>query len=312
MKLRLDPWPADYEPAIETDGQPASGASIDATVECAEWHALTAPAGAPLCCEFVDGVRRVEARVLAEAGTRWVHGLFGSLAVGTVTVRDGRAAFGAVNVERLLILGGGEPRSWAVRGVPVAFSGAVCDENHPHAVMAELQSRMQQQEAALAEEAAARGGCVFVDGLSYRATGHREVVGVIKRILEPYVDEERFALVPRLQPQERTPLFSITDGIYPRYSAFLRLAVPRAIDHPLAGVVRIEIGAAVGLERARALAASAAAALPRFASTTARDPRAPQNLLPVGALESEMKRRLGDPVLIRRAIERELHEQRDR
>jgi uncharacterized protein len=312
MKLRLDPWPAEYEPAIETDGLATAAAAIDITVECPTWNAIAARAATLPDCDFVDGVRRVEARVLAEAGARWIHGLFGSLAVGTVTVRGGRANFGAVHLERLLILGAGEPQSLQVRGVPVSFTGAVCDENHPAAVLAELQSRMQQQEAALAEEAAGRGGCVFVDGLSYRATGHKEVVGVIKRILEPYVDEERFALVPRLQPGERTPLFGITDGVYPRYSAFLRLAMPRAIDHPLAGVVRIEIGSALGLPRARELADLAAAALPRFASTSARDARAPQNLLPVGALEHEMRRRLGDPVLIRRAIERELHEQRDR
>ncbi len=80
----------------------------------------------------------------------------------------------------------------------------------------------------------------------------------------------------------------------------------------LAGVVRVEIGAAVGIERAKALAVLAAGMLPRFASSPTRDPRAPQNLLPVGALEQEMRRRMGDMTLIRRAIEKSLHEQRDR
>jgi hypothetical protein len=83
------------------------------------------------------------------------------------------------------------------------------------------------------------------------------------------------------------------------------------MDHPLAGIVRIEVGAAVGLEKARHLASLSAQLLPRFASSSVRDPRAPQNLLPVGALEQEMRRRLGDPILLRRAMERMLHEQTD-
>ena len=56
----------------------------------------------------------------------------------------------------------------------------------------------------------------------------------------------------------------------------------------------------------KALVSAAASMLPRFASSPIRDPRAPQNLLPVGALEQEMKRRLGDPLMIRRAIEKDL------
>jgi len=138
----------------------------------------------------------------------------------------------------------------------------------------------------------------------------QEVVGVIKRIILPYVGAAEFSLVQRLVPGERTPLFSIQAGGYERFSCFLRLASGRAIDHPLAGIVRIEIGAAVGLEKARALADFAACQLPRFASTSMRDPRAPQNLLPVGALEEELRRRLGDALLVRRAIERRLSELR--
>jgi hypothetical protein len=47
--------------------------------------------------------------------------------------------------------------------------------------------------------------------------------------------------------------------------------------------------------------------LPRFASDAARDPRAPQNLYPIGGLEAQLKHRLGDPAVVRRAIEAQLH-----
>ncbi|HEY8172676.1 MAG TPA: hypothetical protein VIH21_06285, partial [Dehalococcoidia bacterium] len=54
--------------------------------------------------------------------------------------------------------------------------------------------------------------------------------------------------------------------------------------------------------RARELADITATVLPRYASTPMRDARAPQNLLPVGQLERDLRRRLGDPVLLHRLL----------
>jgi hypothetical protein len=51
-----------------------------------------------------------------------------------------------------------------------------------------------------------------------------------------------------------------------------------------------------------------AAVLTEFASLAVRDPRAPQNLVPIGAIEQELRRRLGDPLLIRRGIEKRISE----
>ena len=44
------------------------------------------------------------------------------------------------------------------------------------------------------------------------------------------------------------------------------------------------------------------ATLPRFASAPHKDPRAPQNLYPISGLERVLRRRLGDPLLILRAL----------
>jgi hypothetical protein len=65
--------------------------------------------------------------------------------------------------------------------------------------------------------------------------------------------------------------------------------------------------AAHGVAEASELADRSARELPRFASDAARDPRAPQNLLPVGGLESRLKHLLGDPLVLRRAVEVSLH-----
>jgi hypothetical protein len=87
------------------------------------------------------------------------------------------------------------------------------------------------------------------------------------------------------------------------YSWYLRLANRRAIDHPWAGLVRIETSDAVGLTPAVQLADVTTQHLPDFASSPIRDPRAPQNLYPIGALEDRLRRQLGDADFIRRHIE---------
>jgi len=46
----------------------------------------------------------------------------------------------------------------------------------------------------------------------------------------------------------------------------------------------------------------ATASLPRFASSRHRDPRAPQNLYPIGGLERELRRRSGDARFIYRSL----------
>ena len=50
------------------------------------------------------------------------------------------------------------------------------------------------------------------------------------------------------------------------------------------------------------LADRVTATLPRFASAPHKDPRAPENLYPIAGLERELRRRLGDPNLMYRAL----------
>jgi hypothetical protein len=170
---------------------------------------------------------------------------------------------------------------------------------------------MRASEAGLAERLAAQVDVVFLDGpLTYvTAAAGGPIVGFVKRLLRTYLDPAASALLPRLAVGERTPLFLVEAAREPRYSWYMRLAAGRAIDSALTGVVRLEAPSGPGLEAARGLADLSARELPRFASDPARDPRAPQNLLPIGALETRLKHRLGDHAVIRRAIEARLHEE---
>jgi hypothetical protein len=77
-------------------------------------------------------------------------------------------------------------------------------------------------------------------------------------------------------------------------------------------LVRLEVKVGLGVENAVELLDQAAIKVSALASRAPKDPRAPQNLIPVGGLERQLRHKLGDPKLVRRGIERELFEQRNR
>ena len=90
---------------------------------------------------------------------------------------------------------------------------------------------------------------------------------------------------------------------FSRYAWFQRLAAPGPGATELHGLVRPEVSTDVGLDVARGLADAATVWQPKTAPKRARDPRSPQNLLPIGALEQRLRVQLGDARLIRRWIE---------
>jgi uncharacterized protein len=311
--LRLDPWPPEYDSAVQfADIESESAGTVNADVETHDWQPIGVESAGDyeeIC--FVDGVRRIEARVIADSHDKMIHGLFGSIGVGAVRVRATRASFTGIAVERFLILGEGllQKEQIEVGEHTLVFEGLASAQNSPIALLGELQNLMRTREAHLGKGLSSRNVCVFADGpLTYFASTRDEVVGIIKTIHIPYLAAKHFALVGRLLPGQRTPLFAIEDGKYDRYSWFLRISDGRKLDHVLAGVIRLEVRAALGLESARRMADFAAHELPRFVSSSARDPRAPQNLAPVGNLETELRHRLGDPLLLRRGIEKRLLE----
>ena len=66
--------------------------------------------------------------------------------------------------------------------------------------------------------------------------------------------------------------------------------------------MRCEASGDLTAAEAVARADQVTATLPRFASQPHNDPRAPQNLHPIAGLERELKRRLGDPLRLERAL----------
>jgi hypothetical protein len=252
---------------------------------------------------FIDGVRRVEASLYAVNNTDGsvARGVAGAHACGAVCVTDGQVPdFGHVQVTRHVIFGSGAlgelpalPGGWAWQASSVA-------DADPDAPLAELQRRMRQAEGVLAEQLCADGWFTVVDGpLSFVRSRDLPVVGYVKthhRMLLPPCEH---AQVPRiLDVASRTSLFAHAD----RYSSYVRIAEPDRHAGPWAGIVRLELPQSAGLAAAARTADAVTGLLPRFAGVRHRDPRAPQNLQPVGALERHLRHLLGSPSLAVRAV----------
>ena len=124
-------------------------------------------------------------------------------------------------------------------------------------------------------------------------------LGYIKSHHATYLPPELNALVGALAPGQRTPAFLMGTS-WDRHSWYLRLPGPAGA--PWAGVVRVECPAALPVDEVTRLAGRSQRCLGRFASTPYKDSRAPQNLYPIAGLERELRRRLGDPRLLYRAL----------
>lgn len=320
-RFKLDPWSLDYEaPLGALDQEPPD--AVDWKVETEDWHRppprRRAPASRPLA--FIDGRRRVESRLLDtdEATGAMAHAALGAIAVGAVLVdpAERAARFGALTIRRVLA---GPPDRALPALTAGGFTYAPLDDEPLKLAAPEgaqgadvpvlaLQSAMIWEEARLAAKLAEGGALVIRDGpLRWHPVVDTLVVGYVKTQQRPYLAGEQQALVRRLGAGERTPLFRLGSpgSERARLSWYLRLAPVPAGAHDLAGIVRLEVLdrlEAQGDGGAIALADALAEVLPRYASHPTRDPRAPQNLVPVAALERELGRRMGDALLVSRRI----------
>ena len=304
MKFAVEGWAPEYGAPMDdaelTD--PAHPPDLDIEVPVGDW-APRSPGPATVAPEsvlFVDGVRRVEARVwvMGDDGTTQ-QGICASYASGVVRAAVSRASLVHHRVARGLFCPAASAEDIVTRhgtfGVN-AVSGDTFDT-----LSLALQNQMSVLEAKVAAEAETDQGdgeLLLVDGPLKQVSGG---VGYIKTHHVGYLPDALHPVVAGLAPGQRTPMFLTTaKGGRSRYSWYLRL--PGASGHPWAGVIRAEVSAAAPVDQAAACADQVTATLPRFASQAHKDPRAPQNLHPIAGLERELRRRMGDPALLYRAL----------
>jgi len=252
---------------------------------------------------FVDGVRRVEASLYqVDDGTGEIaRGVAGAHACGAVLVENGATpVYGPTLVTRHVIFGSGVRSSLPEVAGGWEWQASSVAATDPDAPLVELQTRMRHAEGELAESLCGDGWFTVVDGpLTYVRSRDLPVVGYVKthrRMLLATADHLQVSRL--LDVGQRTSLFAHGD----RYSAYVRIATPDAQSGPWSGIVRLELPQSAGLLDCARRASGVAGLLPRFAGVRHRDPRAPQNLQPVGALEKHLRHLLGPADYAARAV----------
>jgi len=289
-----------YGPGL--DPTESETAEVVTDVEHRAWAPLDPVAAPPGELVFVDGVQQVEAWLTASVAgdPQPIAGFAAAIGAGAVVAGgDGPARIDELVVRRV-VLTVGDRRLLLPPAGGFAWESQVASAREPTGLARRVGQLRQETEHSLAERYARPGRLVVLDGrLSFVRDAAGPIVGAIKSHHRMYLPPAQAAVVTALRVGQRTPLFAIgTD----RLSWYQRL--PNAGEAGWAGILRGELPRALGVAEARRLADRAAAELPRFAGRPHRDPRAPQNLAPIAALEERLRHRLGDRRLALRAVRR--------
>ncbi len=295
MRFTVENWDSDYGSPSSPDMDDGSE-NVDVSIEVPpdRWEPVLPDADMARDVLFIDGVRRVDASLWIDQPPDFPgFGLAATYAAGAVR-SNGHAVLESALVERGLFTSANafdidtRVGTYHVK----ATKGATAEE-----LWLGIQQRMGDLEARAARELG-DAEVIVVDGpLSH----HRDVknaVGYVKTQKVQYLPIELRGVLTSLPPGFRTPLF-LTTTSWSRYSWYLKLA-----NHsgPAGGLVRCEIDGNTDIVEAVRTANRVSATLPRFASERHKDPRAPQNLYPIGGLERDLKHRLGDRELAVRAL----------
>jgi uncharacterized protein len=323
-QFRLESWGTDYDSPINfNDEENTTVKSIDLTVESEKWKALQPDrfANLPKQIVFVDGRCRLDSRFLGQKDREILYGVFATLAVGAVRVdrNTQRATCLEPKIKRAIAIGGNLTPPITCIPCPLGSNTTLrydlcltSSENNPKAALFSIQKAMLEAEARLAEQFNGdRSIFVIRDGPllygSYKSPGL--TMGYVKTMGKQYLTGDAAKLLWNLKLGERTPIFSIgkPKSFKSHWSWYLRSGeqniIPKKLGyHDLHGIVRLDLYSEVPLEKAVEIANLSTILIPEYASHPVRDPRAPQNLTPVGGLEKELGRHMGDKKVVERRI----------
>lgn len=334
MRIRPDYWQSVYTGSTEvTLTEQKRSYEVMSTTECRDldhWTAVRVPATAFAEVEtvrlaFVDGVRRIDMHGIVDGNPPY-YGVFGSVAAGCMLmhgsqVHDVAQALHDETVRHYFVTNSPEPDTLTVRlasdaSCPFDITYDICSTpgRDPADFGQELNNLMQELEHDVAQKQVDRLDvqAVITDGpIPYEhrlAAGTGKLAGIIKNVQEAYLPGAQFATVLSLRAAERTPIFEIRyadSSGSSKMSFFLRLRAITPFASQMSNLVRIELPV-MGLTEAVHLANLASAIAVHYSSNLWGDTRAPQNMYPVGALETALKNRLGDQRFLRSVIMRTL------
>jgi hypothetical protein len=309
VRFTVDPWDPSYGVAFgeELDAgaleESSAELNLDLEMPAAQWRPVDPDPvlKVPSTVLFLDGVRRIDARV-------WVHGskpqpvpgIAASYAAGLVSC-DGAARIADVMVERGLFTAAAE--ATGITAGRASYPARLAEGPAFDQLSLALQQRLTSAEVKLSlsyrAQNPAADDLLIIDGPLRGRTHLDRAVGYIKTHHTAYLPAEQATLIGALRSGQRTPAFTMGTS-WRRNSWYLQL--PRTTGVPWSGVVRVECSADLPLAEVTRLADLTARLLPPLASVQHKDPRAPQNLVPIGGLERELRHRLGDQQILYRAL----------
>ena len=302
-RIAVDPWDPSYGTPMGEAAMEESTArlTLDFEVPGDRWAPQDPPESVwqPDEVLLVDGIRRVDARVwfIVDGQPAPTLGLAGSFAAGVVRI-NGRAALAEAQVRRAIFTAC--PTATEIRAPLATYPIIHSAGGDPDALSLTLQQQMRDLELLVAHSTrSSNNDLLLLDGPLRGRTTIPRTVGYIKTHHAAYLPTELNTVVAALRPGQRTPVFTIGTS-WSRHTWYVRL--PVASDAPWSGVVRCECADSLSRDEAVRLADATTALLPGLASRPHKDPRAPQNLIPIGGLEKLLRHRLGDPTKLHRGL----------
>lgn len=320
MRFSVDGWDPTYGTSLELEddlGESSAQVILDVELPADAWRPIDIDPTVqrPPVMLFVDGVRRIEARVWidevsgAVAATEASAGLCASYAAGVVCCCESGAHLLTVETRRGLFTIAPHAADVHTSAGTYLACHTTLKEQVPLSVAlsSALQARLAEVELVASHAARAELGShvstgddlLVVDGPLRNRTHLPRAIGFIKSHRTAYLPQTLHSMVGGLTGGQRTPVFLMGTS-WDRHAWYLRLPCTPAA--PWAGVVRIECSADLPNTEVLALANLSQVTLCKYASVEYKDARAPQNLYPIAGLERELRRRLGDPRLLYRAL----------
>ncbi len=308
MRFAVEAWSPEYgvsgdESQLDEHAEPVD---LDVEVAAKSWEPIRASTLDTIeRVVFVDGVRRIDARIWVDDGGQSRQGVCASVAAGAVVCTPQKATVTEVAVFRGFFT---QPLEKAenIQTKHGDYVYVPCASDRPediylgiHDQMTSLETSLQVESSEADPKGESDGGDLIVFDGPLRGRNSPNSVGYVKTQHVQYLPDSHQPILGRLSAGERTPLFHI-GGRFGRYSWYLRL--PSEQTHPLAGIVRCEVAAVGPPSEAIALAVRTSGVLPWYGSEPHKDSRAPQNLYPIAGLENQLRHRLGDPLVLERAL----------
>lgn len=341
MRFSVDAWDVSYGSALNLTEEdlPASAARVDTDVEVPadRWAPIPARTDLvdPSAVLFVDGVRRIDARVWIDDPINPADGLAAatasmavcaSYAAGVVCCcgqpGDRQAHLLAAEIRRGLFTTAAHALDISTVAGTYRARHTIASDSVPLTMI--LSNALQQALAevevitAVAARSAlpsadehpgplrgtdgAEDDLLVIDGPLRNRAHLPRTLGFIKTHRAGYLPATLNGVVATLAPGQRTPVFLMGTS-WERHAWYLRLpSTPDVPGAPWAGVVRCEAAIELSQAQLTALANLSQTVLCRYASVAYKDSRAPQNLVPIAGLENTLRHRLGDARIMYRAL----------